>query len=64
MVEGSKRPLDFEKTRMQEDGSFSAIGLTLAEIVEVVTDIGLHLDEVEIAHGIVVVKARAFERSA
>ena len=50
------RSLDFEKTQMQQSGTFSTIGLTLAQVVEVVTDLGLSLDEVEIAHGVIVRK--------
>lgn len=54
MTQRSGTALDFQKTQMQQTGTFSTIGMTLAQVVEVVTDIGLSLDEVEISQGVIV----------
>ena len=50
------RSLDLEKAQMQSVGSFLAVGLTLAQVVEVVTDLGIDPNSVEITNGIVAVK--------
>ncbi len=50
----TRRSLDFEKTQMQQTGTFSTIGLTLAQVCEVVTDVGLSLHDFEVAQGVIV----------
>lgn len=55
----SSRSLDLEKTAMQEQGFCSAIRLTVAEAVEIVSDLGLDPSEVIYANGCL--KTRAVE---
>jgi acyl CoA:acetate/3-ketoacid CoA transferase alpha subunit len=50
------RSLDFEKTAMQDKGFCSAIRLTVAEAVEIVTDLGIDPAEVVYANGCLTTK--------
>lgn len=41
------RNLDREKALLQKNGSLNLLGLTLRDVVEIATDLGVELDDLE-----------------